>query len=108
MFIITSEYKYYNIKLDETCNIVGKTLLKHEQKYTVGCLGMVKVECDADFSDKIENKIKIITIRSCNNKEELNEVLQSSEGMVILVETHKIMIVIERMVFENKSENHSR
>ena len=99
MLIITVEYNFYNIKLDELCNIVETTLLKHEQKCTVGCRGLVKVECIADFLDEIKNEIKIITIRSCNINEELNKVFQSSEGMVILVRIDKIKIIIERIVF---------
>ena len=49
MLIITSENNYYNINLDETCNIVENTQLKDEQKDTVGSRGMVKVECIAEF-----------------------------------------------------------
>ena len=33
MTIITSEYVYNNIKLNETRNIVENTLLEHKQKY---------------------------------------------------------------------------
>ena len=99
MLIITSEYIYYNIKLDEICNIVENTLLKHEQKCTAGYRGMVNVECIAEFLVTIENKIKIITIQSCNISEELNKVLQLSEGMVILVRIEKLRLKIERMVF---------
>ena len=90
MLIVTSEYSYYNIKLDEICIIVENTLLKHKQKCTVGCRGMAKVECIAEFLDKVENKLKFITIQSCNINEELNKVLQLSEGMVILVRIDKL------------------
>ena len=58
MFNITSEYNYHNINLDETCNIVLNTLLKHKQKCTVACGGMVKIECIADFLDKTKNEVK--------------------------------------------------
>ena len=99
MLIITSDYNYYNIKLDEIYNIVENTLLKHEQKCTVGCRVMVNVKCIAEFLDKIENKIKIITIQRCNINEEMNKVLQSSEGMILLVRIDKTRIVIDKMVF---------
>ena len=99
MIIINSEYIYYNIILDETCNIVENTLLKDEQKDTVGCCRLVKVECIAEFLDKIKNEAKIITNQSCNINEEMNKVMQSSDGMVILVGEDKIRIVIDRMVF---------
>ena len=99
MLIITTEYKYYNIKLNERCNIVENTLLKQKQKCTVRCRGMVKVECIADCLDEMRNEIKIITIRSCNINEELNKVLQSSTGIFILVRIDKIRIIIERIVF---------
>ena len=89
MINFTSEYKYYNINFHETCNIVENTLLKHERKHTVGCRAMVKVECIAQFLDKIKNEVKIITIQKCMLNEELKKVLQSSEGMVILVRIDK-------------------
>ena len=75
------------------------TLLKHVQKCTVGFGGMVKVKRVAEFLDKIKNEIKITKFRSCNINEELNKVLQSLAGMVILVRMDKIRIVIDRMVF---------
>ena len=99
MFIITSEYNYYNIKMDETCNIEENTLIEHEQQCTVGCRGMKKVKCIAEFLDIKENILKIVTIQSCNTNEELNNVLQPSGGVVILVRIDKIRIVIDRMVF---------
>ena len=99
MIIITSEYTYYNNKLDETCNFVENTLLEHEQKYCADYLRSVKVKCFAEFLDKTENEIKIKTIHSCKNNEELNKVMQSSEGMVILVRINKLRIVKKRIVF---------
>ena len=47
--IITSEYKYYNIKLDEICNIVENTVLEHEQKYGANCQRRVEIKCVAEF-----------------------------------------------------------
>ena len=32
MIILTGSYDYYNIKLNETRNIIENTLLKHKQK----------------------------------------------------------------------------
>ena len=51
MIILTCEYSYYNINPDERCNTVENTVLKHEQKYSVGCRVMAKVKCIAEFLD---------------------------------------------------------
>ena len=32
MFIITSEYDYYNLKLNETRIVIGNTIVEYEQK----------------------------------------------------------------------------
>ena len=98
MLTTTSEYNYYNINLDETCNIVENSLLKDEQNNTVRCCRMVKVECIADFLDKKRRK-KIIKIRSGNRNEELNKVLQLAKGLFLLIRIDKIKIIIERIVF---------
>ena len=95
----TSEFKYYNIKLDEICNIVENKQLEHKQKYGVDYHRIVKVKCVAEFWDKIENDIKIITIHSCNINDELNKLTCSSEGMLILIRIDKLRILIERIVF---------
>ena len=96
MIIITSEFIYYNIKLDESCDIVENTRLKDEQKVTVGCRGMVKVECIVDFLDKIKNEINFMKTRSFNIIEELNKILQSGKGMVKFVRPDKLRNKIER------------
>ena len=41
--IITSEYNYINIKLNETRNIVENTILEHEQKYGGDYRKIVKI-----------------------------------------------------------------
>ena len=47
--IFTSEYKYYNIKLDQICNVVENTLLQHEQKYGANYQRSVEKKCVAEF-----------------------------------------------------------
>ena len=79
MIITTSEYNYYNIKSNETCNIVENTLQEHEQNYGVEHLKIVKVKCVAEFLDK-KNEIKNIIIQSSNINEESTKVMISSEG----------------------------
>ena len=99
IIIITSEDNYYNIKLDEACDIVENTLLEHEQKYGGDCQRIVKVKCVAEFLDEIKNEMKFITFQSCNINDELNKVMISSEGMLILIRIDKLKIVIEWIVF---------
>ena len=69
---------------------------------------MVKVECIAEFLDKIKIEVKFITIRGCIIIEELKKIIQSSEKMIILVRIEKSRIEIDMMVFYKKSDHHSR
>ena len=39
MIIITSEYNYYIVNLNETCNIIENTLLKHEGNVRLDVVG---------------------------------------------------------------------
>ena len=94
----TSEYIYINIKLNETRNIVENTILEYEQKYGAVYLKSVKVECVAEFLDEIKNEIKILIIRRYNIIEELNKILQSSNGIIDFIRRDKIRIRIKRGV----------
>ena len=69
---------------------------------------MVKIECIAEFLDKIKIEVKIITIRGCIIIEELKKIIKSSEKMTILVRLEKSRIEIDMMVSYNNSDRHSR
>ena len=56
--IITSEYVYNIIELNETRNIVENTLEEHKQKYSGNYPRCIKVECVATFLDKIKKRNK--------------------------------------------------
>ena len=58
MIIITSEYVYTNIKLNETRNIIENTLEEYKQKCGGNYRRSVKVECVATFWDKIKKRNK--------------------------------------------------
>ena len=101
MIIITSEYDYNNIKLNETRNIVENTILAYEQKYGVDYLKSIKVKCVAEFLDKIKNETKSIIIERYNIIEELNKVMQSSKGMIKFVRRSELKIVIKGKIFKD-------
>ena len=98
MIIITSECNYNNIKLNETRNIVENTLLEHEQKYGANYHRSIEVKCVADFLDKIKNEIKIIIIERFIFIEDLNKIIQSSNGMIELIRIVKVGNIIKRRV----------
>ena len=95
MIIITSEYVYNNIKLNETRNIVENALKEYKQKCGGNYRRSVKIECDALFWDKIKNETKNITINSYNFLGELNKIMQSSKGMIKLIRVIQVKIIIE-------------
>ena len=98
MIIITEDYVYNNIKLDETHNIVENTLLENIQKCGTNYHRSVEVKCVAEFLDKVKNEIKIIIIKHYNNIEELNKIIQSSNGMTELIRIDKIRNIVKRIV----------
>ena len=74
--IITNEYIYNNIELNETHNIVKKTPEEYKQKH--GCIfrKSVEVMCDAEYLDKIRKETKNISIKRYNIIGELNKIMQ--------------------------------
>ena len=70
MIIITEDYVYNNIKLDETHNIVENTLLEKIQKCGANHHRSVEVKCVAEFLDKIKNESKIMIIKRYNITEQ--------------------------------------
>ena len=95
-WMIGISFQRKRIKLEETCNTVENTLLEHKQKYGADYHRCVRVECVAEFLDKIKNEIKIKIIQSCNINEESHKVLQNR---IILVRIHKLRIETKRKVF---------
>ena len=59
MITITSEYNYYNLKMDETCNFVEKYSIEQKRRYGAVCHRRVRVECVAEFLNKLKNEKKI-------------------------------------------------
>ena len=84
--IITSEYVYDDIKLNETRNIVENTLQGYRQKHSGNYRRPVKVKCVAEFLDRINNETKNKTIERYNIIGELNKIMQSSKSMIKLIE----------------------
>ena len=61
--IITSEYVYDYIKLNETRNIVQNTTEEYDEEYGFNINNRgVRVKCIAEFYDKIINDTKIVII----------------------------------------------
>ena len=97
--IITSEYVYNNFKLDETRNIVGKTLEEHERKYVFNYKTVIKGKCIADFLDKIKNEMKKITVDCYNIIGELNKIMQKSKGEIKLIRVIQVKIIREGEIY---------
>ena len=101
MIFFTSEYVYDNIKLNETRNIVDKTVLEYEPKYGANYHRSVKVTCVAEFLDKIKNETKNVTIERYNNIGELNKIMQSSKGMIKLITIFELKIIIKGRIYKD-------
>ena len=96
--IISSDYVYTNIKLNETRKIVENTLEEYKQKNSWNYLRSVKVRCVAELLDKIKNERKNITIERYNIIGELNKILQSSKGLIKLISVSQVIIIIEKRI----------
>ena len=99
--IVTSEYVYDNIKLNETCNIVQKPIEEYEKEYGFDLYRDVKVRCVGEFYDKIINETKIIIFDRYNFIGELNKFVQKSRGEIKLVKIIEIKIIIESRIYKN-------
>ena len=94
--IVTSEYIFNNLKLEETNEIIKNTLLKHDERYGYICNKKVKVKCNTKFFDKIKNDTKKIAFKCCNVFGAINKVMHSSTGFIKLTGPIKLMIILER------------
>ena len=83
--IVTCEYFYDKIKLNETRNIVQNTIEEYEEENGYKVYRGEKVKCVAQFYDKINNDIKIIMINRFNIIGELNKIMQRSKGKLNLL-----------------------
>ena len=99
--IVTSEYVYDNIKLNETRNIVQNTIDEFEKEYGFHLYRNVKVRCVGYFYDKIRNEIIIVTIGRYDIIEELKKIMQKSEGEIRLVNVKEIKIIFEGKISKN-------
>ena len=86
MTVVTSEYVYDNIKLNETRNIVENTLKDYVQKHGNDYRKSMKVKCIAEFLDETKNETKNLITERHNIIGELNKILQSSKGMIKILE----------------------
>ena len=83
--IITSEYVYDNIELNESHNILQNTIEEYEKDYGFYLYRDVKVRCVGEFYDKILNETKIIINDRYNVIGELNRIMQKSRGETCLL-----------------------
>ena len=100
MIIITSEYDYNAIKVDETRNIIKNTEEDCRRKYHANCFAK-EVKCVVEFLDKIKNETKNITINCENTFGKVNKVMQSSNGMIKVVRIIELKILIEARTLSN-------
>ena len=83
--IITSEYVYDNITLNETRNLFQNTIEEYDKEYGFNKNRVVKVKCVGEFYDKILNETKIVNIDRYNIIGELNKIMQKSRGEIKLI-----------------------
>ena len=76
--IVTSEYVYDNIKLNETRNILQNTIEEYKKEYDFDLYRDVKTRCVGKFYDKILNETKNIIIDRYNIIGELKRIMQKS------------------------------
>ena len=101
MIVITSEYDYNFIKLDETRNIVEKTEEDCRRKYNANC-ETKKVICVFEFLDKIKkNETKSITINSENNIKKINKAIRLSKGVLKFVRLIELKIILKARTLDN-------
>ena len=83
--VITGEYVYDNMKLNETRIVLQNTIEEYEETNGFNYNRIVKVECIAEFYDKIKNERKIIIIDRYNIFGELHKIVQKSRGEIKLI-----------------------
>ena len=102
--ILTSDYVYDNIKLNEARNIVQNTIGEFEKQYGFGLYRDVKVRCVGQFHEKTINETKIIIIDRYNIIGELNKIMQKSRGEIQLIKIFEVKIIIEGRISKNKMD----
>ena len=99
--IITSEYVYDNIKLNETRNILQNTIEEYEKENGFYLYREVKVRCVGEISDKILNETKIIITDRNNINGEINKIMQKPRGEIKLIKIFEVKIIIEGRNYKN-------
>ena len=99
--ILTSEYIYDNIKLNETCNILQKTIEEYEKEYAFNLHRDVKVRCVGELYDKKINETKIIIIDRYNNIGEFNKIMQKSRDEIKPNKKIEVKFIIEVRINKN-------
>ena len=93
--IVSSECICNNIKLSQTCNIVGNTPNEYEEKYGYNYHRVVEVMCLSEFFYNLKNGTKNIIINSYNIIGELNKIKQSSRRMIKLIKVIQVKNIIK-------------
>ena len=81
--------------MNETRNILQNTTEEYEETCGYNYNRIVKVECIAEFYEKIKSERKIIIVDCCNIIGELNKIMQKSRGEIKLIEIIEVKIIIE-------------
>ena len=102
--IVTSDYVYDNIKLNETRNIVQNTIEEYEKENGFNLYRDVKVKCVGEFYDKIIKETKNIIIDRYNIIGELNTIMQKSRVEIKLIKIIDVKIIIEGRNNKNKMD----
>ena len=71
------------------------------EKYECNYYTEVNVKCNVNFFDKIENKTKNIMIEHENIIGKVNEIMQSSEGMIKFIRVLELTIRIQGTIHKN-------
>ena len=93
----TSEYRFLNPKLNEIIDIINNTQLEHDQKYGDDYCRKIEVRCKIEFSDKIKNKTKNITINHYCIHRGIEKMIVASQGRYELLRPNKLINLIEEI-----------
>ena len=99
--IITSQYVYDNIKMNETRKILQNSKEEYEKEYGFDLYRDVKVRYIAEFYDKIKNERKIIIIDRYIINGELNKIMRKSRGKIKFNKIFEVKIITEGRIYKN-------
>ena len=101
MRIITSDYVFDNIRLNETRKIIQNTIDEYEEKYGFYLYTDVKVRCVGQFYDKKIYETKNVFINHYNISGELNKMLRKSRGEIKIIKKIEVKIILEGRINKN-------